>query len=69
MPFTFIPGPGPGRGLVEKGAKWMDSVRELAAHSDVIISIVGYPRDVAQIYLDADGILESAATGSVAIDA
>lgn len=55
-------------GLVEKGAKWMDSVRELAADSDVIISIVGYPRDVAQIYLDADGILENAAAGSVAID-
>ena len=55
-------------GLVEKGAVWMDSVRELAANSDVIISIVGYPRDVAQIYLDANGILENAATGSVAID-
>ncbi|WP_024333040.1 NAD(P)-dependent oxidoreductase [Desulfotignum balticum] len=55
-------------GLVKKGAVWMDSVRKLAANSDVIISIVGYPQDVAQIYLDADGILENAATGSVAID-
>lgn len=55
-------------GLVEKGAVWAGSVKDLAADSDVIISIVGYPQDVAQIYLDSDGILENAAPGTLAID-
>lgn len=54
--------------LVNRGAVWAESVKDLAANSDVIISIVGYPQDVAQIYLDSDGILESAAAGSLAID-
>lgn len=54
--------------LVEKGAMWAGSVAELAKNSDVIISIVGYPQDVAQIYMDPDGILENAAPGSLAID-
>jgi 3-hydroxyisobutyrate dehydrogenase len=55
-------------GLVEKGAVWTGSVKDLAADSDVIISMVGYPQDVAQIYLDSDGILENAAPGTLAID-
>jgi len=55
-------------GLVEKGAVWAGSVKDLAADSDVIISMVGYPQDVAQLYLDPDGILENAAPGTLAID-
>jgi 3-hydroxyisobutyrate dehydrogenase len=55
-------------GLLEKGAVWAGSVKELAAGSDVIISMVGYPHDVAQIYLDSDGILENAAPGALAVD-
>jgi 3-hydroxyisobutyrate dehydrogenase len=54
--------------LVKKGAAWAGTVRDLAENVNVIISIVGYPRDVAQIYLDADGILETAAPGTLAID-
>ncbi len=54
--------------LVARGATWAGSVKDLSAESDVIISIVGYPRDVAQIYLDSDGVLENAAPGTLAID-
>ncbi|MDT8377715.1 MAG: NAD(P)-dependent oxidoreductase [Desulfotignum sp.] len=54
--------------LVEKGAVWAGSVKDLAGNSDVIISIVGYPQDVARIYMDPDGILENAAPGTLAID-
>lgn len=54
--------------LVEKGALWSDSVSGLAAGSDVIITIVGYPADVEEIYLGDDGILENAKPGTIAID-
>ena len=54
--------------LLEKGAVWGSSAGELAKQSDVIISIVGYPADVEQIYLGPDGILENAGAGTLAID-
>ena len=54
--------------LVEKGALWSDSVSGLAAGSDVIITIVGYPADVEEIYLGDGGILENAKPGTIAID-
>ena len=46
--------------LVEKGAKWFDAVGELAANSKVIITMVGYPSDVEDIYFGAGKILDRA---------
>jgi 3-hydroxyisobutyrate dehydrogenase len=40
----------------------------VAAHSDIIITIIGYPKDVEEVYLGADGILAGAKAGSIAID-
>ena len=36
--------------LVEKGAKWCNTVGDLAASSNVIITMVGYPSDVEEVY-------------------
>ena len=54
--------------LVAQGASWADSPREVAAVSDVIFSIVGYPRDVREVVLGEQGCLAGAATGSILID-
>ena len=54
--------------LIECGAKWCDTVSELAAGQDVIISIVGYPKDVEQIYLAENGIVNSAKEGAYIVD-
>ena len=54
--------------LIEKGAAWMDSAGQVAAASDVIITIVGYPKDVEEVYWGANGIIENAKAGSVLID-
>lgn len=54
--------------LVEKGAVWCDSVADLAASSDVIITMVGYPADVEEVYSGPDGILENAPDGALVID-
>ncbi|MCJ1777601.1 NAD(P)-dependent oxidoreductase [Mammaliicoccus sciuri] len=54
--------------LVEIGAKWCDTIADLSKSSDVIISIVGYPKDVESIYLDENGIINNAKEGTTIID-
>lgn len=46
--------------LVEKGAKWCNTVGDLAASSHVIITMVGYPSDVEEIYFGEGKILDKA---------
>jgi len=54
--------------LLEKGAAWADTPSEVAAASDVVCSIVGYPADVREIVLGESGALAGAAEGSVLVD-
>ena len=54
--------------LVKNGAKWMDSIAELSSVSDVIITIVGYPKDVEEVYLSENGIIDNAKENSYIID-
>jgi len=54
--------------LVDRGARWADSPRELAEQSDIVFSIVGYPRDVRQVVLGADGALRGCRPGMILID-
>ncbi|WP_238883994.1 NAD(P)-dependent oxidoreductase [Clostridium sp. YIM B02551] len=54
--------------LVKNGAKWMDSIAELSSASNVIITIVGYPKDVEEVYLSENGILNNAKENSYIID-
>jgi len=54
--------------LVEKGAVLEASVADLAKKSDLIVAIVGFPADVEEVFLGADGVLENAKPGSIAID-
>ncbi len=46
--------------LVAKGAKWFDTPGEVAAHSDLIITMVGFPSDVEEVYFGDKGIIASA---------
>lgn len=54
--------------LIERGAAWEEDPASLAAASDVVISIVGYPRDVEEVYLGDRGVLAGARPGALAID-
>ncbi|QDP39114.1 NAD(P)-dependent oxidoreductase [Radiobacillus deserti] len=56
------------KSLLQQGATWKDSVKELAKESDVIITIVGYPSDVEEVYLGEEGLLNHARPGSYLID-
>lgn len=61
------------QGLIDRGAKWCASPKECAEGADVVISIVGYPQDVKEVWLgdEAKGIagaLQSMKQGSIAVD-
>jgi 3-hydroxyisobutyrate dehydrogenase len=54
--------------LAKRGARVAESIPELAAASNVIFSIVGYPRDVREVTLGDRGILANAQPGAVVVD-
>jgi 3-hydroxyisobutyrate dehydrogenase len=54
--------------LMERGAAWAASPREVAAASDVVISIVGFPHDVRQVILGDDGALAGSKRGDMLVD-
>lgn len=55
------------KALCAEGAAWAASPAALAKDAAVVISMVGYPKDVEEIYLDPDGVL-SAKQGGMVID-
>ncbi len=54
--------------LIDRGATWVASPREVAAASNVIISIVGFPSDVRQVLLGENGALAGCKAGNVIVD-
>ncbi len=54
--------------LLSKGASWASSPAELAENSEYIFSMVGYPRDVENIYFEDNGIFNNLAEGRTLID-
>ena len=54
--------------ILTTGAIWQDSPADVAKVADVIITIVGYPADVEEVYFGDSGIINNAKTGSVVID-
>jgi 3-hydroxyisobutyrate dehydrogenase len=56
------------RGLIDAGAEWAKSPREIAVESDVILTIVGFPKDVREVYFGKDGIFEGIGKGNILID-
>jgi len=55
-------------GLLAKGARWADDPQGVAAASDVVFTIVGYPADVRQVILGTRGVLAGCRPGSVVVD-
>jgi 3-hydroxyisobutyrate dehydrogenase len=54
--------------LLDKGAQWGDSPRTVATEANVVFSMVGYPRDVREVYFGADGVLAGVRPGSLIVD-
>ncbi|MGE3242354.1 MAG: NAD(P)-dependent oxidoreductase [Pirellulales bacterium] len=54
--------------LLERGATWADTPRDVAAASNIVFSIVGYPDDVCEVLTGDDGALGGAKPGTALID-
>ena len=54
--------------LLEMGAHWADTPKEMAGDSEVVFTSLPMPRDVDAVTLGEDGILEGATPGSIYVD-
>ncbi|MBC2372844.1 NAD(P)-dependent oxidoreductase [Listeria booriae] len=54
--------------VIQEGAIWHETPQDLAPLVDVLITMVGYPTDVEELYLAEDGLLTTLRSGAIAID-
>ena len=54
--------------LLDQGAEWRETVAEVAEAADVVFTMVGYPDDVRQVYLAANGLLAASRSGTILVD-
>jgi len=54
--------------VIEKGAIWCDSIKDCVKDVQAVITMVGFPKDVEEVYFGDEGILNHAKTGSYVID-
>ena len=54
--------------LISMGCSWVDTPAEIAASSDVIVTIIGFPKDVEECYFGEQGIFKKIKPGTILID-
>ncbi|WP_064093288.1 NAD(P)-dependent oxidoreductase [Rossellomorea aquimaris] len=54
--------------LLKEGANWGSTPKDVAERSHIIITMVGYPSDVENLYLGEEGIIHNCKTGCILID-
>jgi 3-hydroxyisobutyrate dehydrogenase len=54
--------------LIEMGAQWCTSPKEVAEKSDIVFTIVGFPKDVKEVYFGEKGILKGVKKGLIIVD-
>jgi 3-hydroxyisobutyrate dehydrogenase len=59
---------GKAQSLLDRGASWGATPKQVAQQSDVIFAIVGFPRDVREVFLGADGALAGSKPGTILVD-
>ncbi|MDK2090470.1 NAD(P)-dependent oxidoreductase [Aliarcobacter butzleri] len=53
---------------IKEGAVFCETIKECVQNKDAIITIVGYPKDVEEVYLSQEGIINFASQNSYLID-
>jgi 3-hydroxyisobutyrate dehydrogenase len=59
---------GKAQALLDRGAKWGATPKQVAEQSDVVFAIVGFPRDVREVFLGSDGALAGSKAGTILVD-
>ena len=56
------------KNLIEAGAVWMATPSALAKACDIVITMVGYPSDVEEVYFGDSGLIPNAKPGAILVD-
>jgi len=56
------------KALLEQGATWADTPKAVAQASDVVFAIVGFPKDVRDVFLGPQGALAGSKGGTILVD-
>jgi 3-hydroxyisobutyrate dehydrogenase len=56
------------KGLLDAGAAWAETPKAVAERSDAVFAIVGFPKDVREVFLGAKGALAGSKAGAVLVD-
>src|SRR5436190_6458466 len=54
--------------LIDAGATFAQTPKKVAEAADVVFAIVGFPKDVREVFLGADGALAGSKAGTVLVD-
>lgn len=54
--------------LLDRGATWADSPADAVQRADVVFTMLGYPKDVEDVYLSTDGLLATTRKGAWMVD-
>ncbi|MHA1793012.1 MAG: NAD(P)-dependent oxidoreductase [Promethearchaeota archaeon] len=54
--------------LVSRGAIWCDDPKTVAEQSEIVFTIVGFPKDVEDVYFGSTGILKGVKSGAIIVD-
>jgi len=54
--------------LLEAGAEWAGTPRQVAERADVVLAIVGFPADVREVFLGQQGALGGSRPGTILLD-
>jgi len=54
--------------LLQAGASWAATPADVAAQSDVVFTMVGFPQDVRDVYFSETGVLKGAHRGALFVD-
>lgn len=56
------------KNLVERGATLLKEIKEAPQYADITFTMVGYPKDVEEVYLGESGLIKTAKEGQVFVD-
>ncbi len=54
--------------VLDAGAKWADTPKQVAEASDIVFGIVGFPKDVREVFLGSNGALAGSKPGTILVD-
>ncbi|BAP86474.1 oxidoreductase [Paucilactobacillus hokkaidonensis JCM 18461] len=56
------------QGLLDQGAKWANTPADATLNNDVVFTMVGYPKDVEEVYFGDQGIFSVASKNQLVVD-